>query len=319
MKASATAIPIQGLVKYHGLKDEHLRLPYHDSISVCTAPLLTHTTIEFGHDEDFAEFDGEEAKGRALQRILDVVNPLRNRAQIVSGFRMVSRNNFPSNIGLGASASGFAALAMATAEALDLGLTNREVSTYARLGAGSASRSVAGGFSIWYEGKDHASSYAEMIASSKQLDMGIIAVLVPAWKSTESAHSTVASSPFFQARVQYVHEAIPKMLQAIEKKDLQRIGELAELDTLLLHGITMTGIDQLFLWRPETVQIILAVKEMRRDGLECHFSIDTGATVYVNSPLDQTKEVKQRLDGLGMKTLECHVGDEAKVVSQHLF
>ena len=48
MKASAVAHPIQGLIKYHGLADERLRLPYHDSISVCTAPLLTHTTIEFG-------------------------------------------------------------------------------------------------------------------------------------------------------------------------------------------------------------------------------------------------------------------------------
>lgn len=319
MKASATAIPIQGLVKYHGLKDEHLRLPYHDSISVCTAPLETHTTIEFGYDEDVAEFDGNRAEGRALQRILDVVNPMRIRAGDDSGFRMVSRNNFQSNIGLGASASGFAALAMATNAALDLGLSNKEVSTFARRGAGSASRSVAGGFSIWYEGKDDASSYAEMVASSKQLDMGIVCVLVPAWKSTESAHGTVASSPFFKARIEYVHEAIPKMLDAIKKNDITRIGELAELDTLLLHGITMTGIDQLFLWRPETVQIILAVKQMRRDGLDCHFSIDTGATVYVNSPLDQTNEVRKILNALGMKTLACHVGDEAKVVSKHLF
>ena len=69
MKASATAYPIQGLIKYHGLKDESLRLPYHDSISVCTAPLMTHTTIEFGHEYDQAEFDGKRAQGRALERI----------------------------------------------------------------------------------------------------------------------------------------------------------------------------------------------------------------------------------------------------------
>ena len=319
MKASATAIPIQGLIKYHGLKDERLRLPYHDSISVCTAPLQTHTTIEFGHDEDVAEFDGNRAQGRAMERIEAVVDPMRRLAGEVSGFKMVSKNNFQSNIGLGASASGFAALAMAANEALGLHLTNKEVSTYARLGAGSASRSVAGGFSLWHEGRDSQSSYAEMLASSKDLDMGILAVLVPAWKSTESAHSTVASSPFFRARLEYVREAIPKMERVIREKDLKQIGELAELDTLLLHGITMTGIDQLFLWRPETVQIILAVKEMRRTGLECHFSIDTGATVYVNCPLHQIKEVKKGLEPLGMGILECHVGDEAKVVGQHLF
>ncbi|HUU06943.1 MAG TPA: diphosphomevalonate decarboxylase, partial [Thermoplasmata archaeon] len=44
MKSSATAHPIQGLVKYHGLKDETLRIPFHDSISVATAPTVTHTT-----------------------------------------------------------------------------------------------------------------------------------------------------------------------------------------------------------------------------------------------------------------------------------
>jgi phosphomevalonate decarboxylase len=253
MKASATAIPIQGLVKYHGLKDERLRLPYHDSISVCTAPLLTHTTIEFGHDSDSAEFDGIIATGRPLERILAVVNPLRERAGVGSGFRMVSKNNFQSNIGLGASASGFAALAMATDKALGLELSIEELSTYARRGAGSASRSLVGGFSIWFEGKDDRSSYAKMLASSKELDMGIVAALVPAYKSTESAHGTVASSPFFQARIEYVKEAIPKMERAIRERDFKKIGELAELDTLLLHGITMTGIDQLFLWRPETV------------------------------------------------------------------
>lgn len=319
MKASAIAYPIQGLIKYHGLKDERLRLPYHDSISVCTAPLRTLTTIEFGYDHDYAAFDGKEATGRAFERILDVIRPLRERAGERSGFKMASENNFQSNIGLGASASGFAALAMAAAEALGLDLSNREVSTYARLGAGSASRAVAGGFSIWYEGIDSPSSYAEMLASSKELDMGIVAVLVPALKSTESAHATVTSSPFFRARVEYVHDVIPKMVQAIKDRDIERIGELAELDTLLLHGITMTGIDQLFLWRPETVQVILAVRQMRSEGMECHFSIDTGATVYVNSPLDRMREVSARLDGLGMRTLECHVGDESRIVEEHLF
>jgi phosphomevalonate decarboxylase len=319
MKASAIAYPIQGLIKYHGLKDESLRLPYHDSISVCTAPLMTHTTIEFGHEYDQAEFDGKRAQGRAMERILQVVEPLRQRAGETSGFRMVSKNNFLSNIGLGASASGFAALAVATSRSLDMDMGLEEISVYARRGAGSASRAVTGGFSIWYQGKDDRSSHARMLASSKDLNMGILGVLVPIYKSTEAAHSAVASSPFFQARIEYVKEAIPKMESAIREKDIFRIGELAELDTLLLHGITMTGIDQLFLWRPETVKVILEVKEMRKAGLNCHFSIDTGATVYVNSPLDQQKEVRERIEALGMRTLLCRVGDEAKIVSEHLF
>ena len=81
----------------------------------------------------------------------------------------------------------------------------------------------------------------------------------------------------------------------------------------------MTGVDELFLWRPETVSIILEVKRMRKEGLECYFSIDTGATVYVNSRLEDTGEVAKRIEALGIKVLKCHVGDEAKAVGDHLF
>lgn len=319
MKSSATAYPIQGLIKYHGLKDERLRIPYHDSISVCTAPLMTHTTIEFGYDEDTSSYDGKVASPHESQRILDVVDSLRELAGERSRFRMVSQNNFQSNIGLGASASGFAALALATAKALGLGLSLEEISRFARRGAGSASRAVTGGFSIWYAGKDDESSYSTRIASSKELDMGIVAALVPAYKSTEDAHRSVVTSPFFKARLEYVDEVIPQMEGAIRSHNFEQIGKLAELDTLLLHGITMTGVDELFLWRPETVSIILEVKKMRKEGLDCYFSIDTGATVYINSHLEDVDEVARRINAIGVKVLKCHVGDEAKIVNEHLF
>ena len=189
MKASATAYPIQGLIKYHGLRDEELRLPYHDSISVCTAPIRTLTTIEFGRRDDFAEFDGRKANGRELERIKAVVDPLRMKAKKKSGFRMVSENDFPSNIGLGASASAFAALAVATASALGLEMMGvEELSRYARRGAGSASRAVTGGFSRWYAGTSDEDSFSRLLASPDELDMGIVCALVPAKKFTETAH-----------------------------------------------------------------------------------------------------------------------------------
>ena len=56
MKATAKAHPIQGLIKYHGMRDEELRLPYHDSISVCTAPSHTKTTAEFDPDRSADEY-----------------------------------------------------------------------------------------------------------------------------------------------------------------------------------------------------------------------------------------------------------------------
>lgn len=319
MKASATAYPIQGLVKYHGLKDERLRIPFHDSISVCTAPLQTHTTVEFGRWDDSARIDGRTADRREMERILDVVDPLRTRAGVRSGMRMVSMNNFPSNIGLGASASGFAALALAASRALGLDLSLEEVSRFARRGAGSASRSVTGGFSRWYAGTGDEDSYSKQLASSKELDMGILCALVPATKFTETAHREVLTSPFFRARVEYVSGALERMERAIADRDVVRIGELAEMDTLLLHGITMTGIDKLILWRPETVKVILEVRAMRQEGMGCYFSIDTGATVYVNSKLEDLPLVRKRIEALGLSTLQCHVGDSARIVDDHLF
>jgi phosphomevalonate decarboxylase len=79
MKATARAHPIQGLVKYHGMRDPELRLPYHDSISVCTAPSHTTTTVEFRPDaaEDTYVIGGEEVTGHAADRVRSVVDRVR--------------------------------------------------------------------------------------------------------------------------------------------------------------------------------------------------------------------------------------------------
>jgi len=78
VKATAIAHPIQGLIKYHGLADERLRLPFHDSISVCTAPLTTRTTIEFGDfPRDDASVDGRPLSGHEMARVLAVVDVTR--------------------------------------------------------------------------------------------------------------------------------------------------------------------------------------------------------------------------------------------------
>ncbi|TLZ43180.1 MAG: diphosphomevalonate decarboxylase, partial [Methanobacteriota archaeon] len=165
MKATAVAHPIQGLIKYHGLADPILRLPFHDSISVCTAPLMTRTTIEFGGvPRDRATIDDRDVSARDMERIRAVVDPIREKASLREPFRMASENDFPSNIGLGASASGFAALAVAAAHAAGLRLSHEDLSRFARRGAGSAARSVTGGFSKWKVGLTDEDSYATQLA-----------------------------------------------------------------------------------------------------------------------------------------------------------
>src|SRR2546426_3432553 len=146
MKATAVAHRIQRLLKYPAPAAPVPRLPFHDSISVCTAPLTSRTTVEFGGvARDTATIDGRDVNARDMERIRAVVDPIRGRASIREPFRMASENDFRSNIGLGASASGFAALATAAVHAAGLRLTDEEISRFARRGAGSATRSVTGG------------------------------------------------------------------------------------------------------------------------------------------------------------------------------
>ncbi len=319
MKASAVAHPIQGLIKYHGLADMALRLPYHDSISVCTAPLISHTTVAFDDfREDTLTVNGSPVLGRGLERAIDVLEEVRRRAGLSERAKVVSTNNFPSNVGLGASASGFAALAVAAARAAGLDLTSRETSTIARRGAGSAARAVTGAFSRWKCGTSDEESYAYQLAS-EELQMGILVALVEAYKDTEAAHSEAIRSPFFSARLAEIPKTLAEMELAIKQQEIGKICQLAERDTLMLHGITMTGPEEMLLWTPETLMVILAVKRMREEGVPAFFSIDTGATVYVNTFPDHLEEVEGRIKELGIRTIRCWVGGPTRAVKDDLF
>ena len=319
MKASTVAHPIQGLIKYHGLADPILRLPYHDSISVCTAPLTTRTTVEFGEfPRDTATIGGRPVGGHEMERILSVVDTVRARAKTQARFRMASVNDFPSNVGLGASASGFAALALAAAAAAGLDLDLQDLSRIARRGAGSAARAVTGGFSKWKMGIADEDSFSVQLAG-KDLPLAIVIALVPAYKETEDAHREATTSPFFHARLAEMPRLIAEMELAIRKREVRTVCALAERDTLMLHGITMTGAGEMVLWRPDTLRVILAVKKMREEGVPAFFSIDTGATVYVNAPSERGDDVESRIRELGIETIRCSVGGPARLVDEHLF
>jgi len=120
MKATVMAHPIQGLIKYHGLRKPEQRIPFHDSISVCFQALTTTTTVEAieGLGRDKIMINGVKPRGKDKQRIEVVLNKLKGLANFSGNFKVVSENNLKIGKGLGFSASGFAALGLATAKAL---------------------------------------------------------------------------------------------------------------------------------------------------------------------------------------------------------
>lgn len=319
VKASARAFPIQGLVKYHGLRDPVRRIPFHNSISLCTGPISTQTTVEPASGVS-AEVDGESTSGRGLERICAVMDAVREHAGSDEGFRLVSKNNFPQQVGLGSSASGFAATAVAGAAAFGVDLDPVWLSQVARLGAGSASRAVTGGVSEWFvEGER---SWSENLAMPADLaDWKVVVPLVQHPVYTENVHAEVVESPLFQGRLEYMESALMRARAAIRTGDLETLWEVAETDTLNLHAVTMTGSKGHVTWKPATMAVMHATRGLRDAGTPAYFSIDTGATAYINthaaSVADVTSAVKE-IPGVA-EVLVLEPGREAHVIDDHLF
>ncbi len=323
MKATATAHPIQGLVKYHGMRDDQRRLPYHDSISVCTAPARTTTTAAFDGslERDRYVVDGETVTGRGAERIRSVVDEVRDRADIDRPVRLESENSFRTNVGLGSSASGFAAAAMSLVEAAGLDLGRPTVSTIARRGSASAARAVTGGFSTLSAGLNDADCRSERVAVPSEFaeSVRVVAALVPAYKETEAAHTEAAESHMFQARLAHVHEQLGAMRDALREGSFERVFDTAEHDSLSLAATTMTGPAGWVYWQPQTLEIFETVRELRAAGLPVYFSVDTGASVYVNTTAEHADRVETEIANCGVETRIWEVGGPARIDGTPLF
>lgn len=321
MKATAIAHPIQGLIKYHGLRKPKQRIPFHDSISVCADALHTITTAEANCSlkEDTIIVNGKHVAGRDKERIETVLNRLKKMAAYSGFLKIVSENNISTGKGLGFSASGFAALGVAASKALGLNLDHVSLSEIVRLGAGSATRSLAGGFALWYANKE-GHSYAEQLASPASMDFAMVIVPIHSEIKTEEAHAEVIGSPLFEARLRTINHLIEMMKSAIINGDTAKVGQLAEEDTLNLHAITMTGKSHMVLWEPDTIRIIREVGKLRDNGTDCWFSMDTGPSVFINTYKKYADTIADRLVELGFtNTVMSGVGGKPKPIGRHLF
>ena len=175
-----------------------------------------------------------------MTTVLDLV---RDRSGIDSHARVVFENNFESNIGLGASASAFAALALAATDAAGLDLPRKELSRLARRGSTSAARSVTVGFSYLRTSEHAEDCVAERISDRFEEDIRIIAGVVPKYKRASRAHMETPRSHLFRGRLAHIHSELAETRDAIQSGDFRSTFELAERDSLNLLAVTMTGPD----------------------------------------------------------------------------
>jgi diphosphomevalonate decarboxylase len=325
MKKTAVAPSNIAFIKYWGKKDEVLRLPSNGSISMNLSNLLTTTTVAFASSlkEDTIILNGKEeqaASHRAIQH-LDLV---RNLAKIKTKAKVVTENNFPTGTGLSSSASGFAALSVAAAAAAGLNLLEKDLSILARMGSGSACRSIPDGFVEWLDGDTSDASTAVSLYPHDYWDIVDIVAIVnvgPKDIATTEGQKSASTSPFFQVRLAHMRERINRMKKIMKEKDFQAFGELVEEEALELHAIMLTSRPSLIYWLPGTVRMMRQVKKWRNDGLHVYFTVNTGQDIHLICQKKDAKKVAALAVGTeGVQSVIMNEPSQgAHIVEKHLF
>lgn len=283
--ATARAHPNIAFIKYWGNQDDSLRIPVNSSLSMNLDGLYTQTDVTWGADveHDSLILNGERQNGRSLERVSRHLDVIRNRLSLSEFALVQSSNNFPMGAGIASSASSFAALTLAATRAAGVTLTERELTTLARLGSGSASRSIPGGFVEWYAGNSHEMSYAESFASADYWDLvDVVAIISDSHKivgSTEGHHSATTSE-LQPARVSGARERVATCKKAIMERDFTTFAEVVEYDSNLMHAIMMTSRPPLFYWLPASITVMAAIRQARGDGLSVCYTMDAGPNVH---------------------------------------
>lgn len=299
--ATATAHANIALIKYWGKKDTLLRIPFTPSISMTVDQLYTTTRFEVLPDSQPCSFvlGGEEQYGQAAQRACDYVRLLQQRYSVHGSFRIETVNHVPISAGLASSSSAFAALAGAFAGAYGLDVSKAELSRMARLGSGSACRSIYGGFSQWIPGTDSQSSYAVAIDEQPQIDLHLIAVQVDvspkAISSTQGMARVVATSPYFPVWVQQTEKACTQMHRAIARNDFTAIGSIAQQNALDMHALNLTARPGFTYFQPGTIRAMRIIDDLRASGTECYYTMDAGSNLKVLVQSANVPAVMQRL------------------------
>ena len=336
MKSSAIAHSNIALIKYWGNWNKvspKLNIPLNDSVSMTkygfseNTHLQTHTTIEFSEDfkENEAILNNNPLKGRDMERILKIINPLRKLKKIDYKFKMMSFNDFPTQAGLASSAAGFAALTIAAAKALNLDLTQEELSTFARLGSGSAARSIHGGFVYWHQGISHETSYAEKICGPNDFDINAIIAIIDEGKkdvTSDVGHELAKTSIFNTVRIKKSHEQAVEIKAAILDDDFKKVGTIAEKNCMFMHSVMMTSEPALFYWSPITLKVIKKVLNIRKsEKLDCFFTIDAGPNVHClcrPEIIEYVQNILENIEGIE-KTILVRPANDSYTTNEHLF
>jgi diphosphomevalonate decarboxylase len=297
------------LVKYWGKLPG--QRPMNPSLSMTLSRSVTQTTVTAGSGKSagrIASVNGLPGHPftAKLQHVLDVFLSS-TPALSEHTFTVETANTFPHSTGIASSASGLSAFALCLLDIASQASETiqepmafaRTASTLARLGSGSACRSVYGGYTVWGKTSLIAGSSDELALplidrvhpSLDDLHDAILVVsAAPKEVSSTTGHGAMDSHPFRPGRILLANEHLSRILDALQDGDVDELAQVTEAEALALHALIMTS--GTWLMKPATLTIMGKIREARQSGMPVWFTLDAGANVHMLYPSGNKEAVE---------------------------
>lgn len=276
-------------IKYWGKRDEILKLPTKDSFGVSLQEVFTETSISIieKDKDEIVVFDDEANRQKTIIGIQNYLDLFRSLTGLSHRFKVETKNNFPTASGLASSSSGFSALATGLVKISNLDWPKAKISALARLGSGSAARSVSSGFVRFYRGEkeDGSDSFGETIFEKDHWpDFRLIAVITTKnakFLSSKESAPILVKNPLYPIWSEASHNRVDKVVEAVRQKDLKQLGEIMERDWVELQEVLASCTPPICYATDATYQVINQVQSLRSQGIECYFTTHAGPQVQI--------------------------------------
>ncbi len=299
-------------IKYWGKRPSAAQWPANDSLSMTLNELGTRTSAQILDHEDHTLRLGERSYLRAdrhLNKTFVHLDRLAQRYGYSQKLQIETHNSFPMGAGIASSASGLAALTLAALMAWNrstsfhdleaAGFSRHTLADLARLGSGSACRSLFGGYVLWQAGPHPEEQKYSVAQSDTHWHLCDTVVLFSSEQkavgSTE-AHELAWSSPLFAPRLSGLPERLQKVQEALRSRDMQLLGPWLEAEALEMHAVIMTASQPVHYLNAEALQFLAALRDARRSGeISAWFTIDAGPNIHVIHEASEHQRLKQWL------------------------
>ena len=326
LTAHATAHSNIALVKYWGKRQgvaAALNLPSVGSLSLTLDALRTETTVAPAASDAFS-LDGETARAGEASKVfthLDRLWSAAGHSKPRPACAVTSHNHFPTAAGLASSASGFAALTMAGAAAFEWDTDRGTLSTLARIGSGSAARSIFGGYVRLDLGEaaDGTDCRARPLASAQDWPLRLVVAQTTVGRksvgSTGGMQRSRETSPYFNAWVESSPAELDRAEAAVKARDFATLGAITERSCFAMHACMIATDPPLLYWNGVTVETIKACWEARAAGLPAFVTIDAGPHVKALCRPEHAEALAARMRAVPGVTevLVCAPGPDASV------